>query len=74
MFDLTDRSMKLLLVLLHDAVCSIRLQVSRPHSAFSPVPFTPPFTGKCTCVCVCVSVCVCVCIGNDASVMVINHL
>ncbi|KAM4597709.1 uncharacterized protein ACJ7VT_021301 [Polymixia lowei] len=23
---------------------SARLQVSRPHSAFSPVPFTPPFT------------------------------
>ncbi|XP_026204153.1 uncharacterized protein LOC113154261 isoform X2 [Anabas testudineus] len=23
---------------------SSRLQVSRPHSAFSPVPFTPPFT------------------------------
>lgn len=25
---------------------SVRLQVSRPHNAFSPVPFTPPFTGK----------------------------
>ncbi|KAK2833941.1 hypothetical protein Q5P01_017830 [Channa striata] len=25
---------------------SSRLQVSRPHSAFSPVPFTPPFTGE----------------------------
>ncbi|CAK6984707.1 suppressor of cytokine signaling 7-like, partial [Scomber scombrus] len=25
---------------------SARLQVSRPHSAFSPVPFTPAFTGK----------------------------
>ncbi|KAM6904658.1 LOW QUALITY PROTEIN: uncharacterized protein FYW49_014723 [Xenentodon cancila] len=23
-----------------------RLQVSRPHSTFSPVPFTPPFTGE----------------------------
>ena len=29
-----------------------RLQVSRPNSAFSPVPFSPPFTGK-LCVCVC---------------------
>lgn len=28
-----------------------RLQVSRPHSAFSPVPFTPAFTGKNVCVC-----------------------
>ncbi|MEQ2311171.1 hypothetical protein AMECASPLE_016939 [Ameca splendens] len=25
---------------------SSRLQVSRPHSAFSPVPFTPAFTGE----------------------------
>ncbi|XP_013878570.1 suppressor of cytokine signaling 7 [Austrofundulus limnaeus] len=25
---------------------STRLQVSRPHSAFSPVPFSPPFTGE----------------------------
>ncbi|CAL8306560.1 unnamed protein product [Merluccius merluccius] len=25
---------------------SSRLQVSRPHSAFSPVPFSPPFTGE----------------------------
>lgn len=25
---------------------SARLQVSRPHSAFSPVPFTPAFTGE----------------------------
>ncbi|KAM7387572.1 hypothetical protein PAMA_009949 [Pampus argenteus] len=25
---------------------STRLQVSRPHSAFSPVPFTPAFTGE----------------------------
>lgn len=31
---------------------SIRLQVSRPHSAFSPVPFTPAFTGMNTPVCV----------------------
>ena len=29
-----------------------RLQVSRPNSAFSPGPFSPPFTGK-LCVCVC---------------------